>query len=194
MLTNEQVDFVACVSGSVCFGVFVGAVIGVLTGATVQIMRYKSLGGGVAYAAAKTVVPGAIGGAVAGLAVAVGIAIFCPPGWKGGYEIPGWLITLHCLTVLSCGAVAAMWTMSDHKLQSKRWSLVLGPIAWLAIGALVGALAGVGQGFDGYFCVQSNAGPIRCAAMGGTIGAVATVVWRLAIGRIPDNPPTLPAR
>ena len=51
-----------------------------------------------------------------------------------------------------------------------------------AIGALIGAIAGVGWGFDGYFVVQSNAGPIRCAIVGAAFLAIGSLLWRLTTG------------
>ena len=124
----------------------------------------------------------------------VATATFCSPGRKGGYDAPEWVLPLSLFAVLACAAIAALWTISHQKAQPKGWPFVLGLAAWTVVGALLGAMAWVWVGFEGYFVFQSNAGPIRCAAIGAIVGAAVALLWRLAVAQLYWKPPTPPAR
>ena len=128
--------------------------------------------------------PCALAGALAEVLIVLGMATFCSPGHKFGYDVPDWLVPVDCFAVVACPAAAAMWTISHQKVQFKGWSFVLGLMAWTVIGADYGAIACVWIGFGGYFVVQSNAGPIRWATIGAIIGAFIALLWRWGITQI----------
>jgi hypothetical protein len=196
MLTDKQVEIIEIISGSTAFGVLAGAVIGVLVGAAVSAIRRGSLAMDVAVVAVSAIAPSAVAGTLAGMTTAIGIVAFGQPGWKGQhYAIPDWTASVQLAGIVLCAALATMRTIADRGKQYKRRSLVLGQIAWSLIGALIGALAGVGRGFNGYFVLQSNEGPIRCAVIGAIVIGGSAFLWRLVIDRMDQSlPPTPPAR
>jgi hypothetical protein len=162
-----------------------------MVAAAVRTMRDKSLGGALIVAGFQAIVPSAFAGALAAGAVAIGIASLCPPGSKGGFETPNWIVPLSLLAVSVCAATAAMQTVPRRKAQIKDRFFWLGTTAWTIAGTLFGGVAGVGEGFDGYFVRQSNAGPIGPAIAGAVIGFVGVLLWRLAVvGACQDIPPT----
>jgi hypothetical protein len=194
MLTVNQAEIVQIISGGTAFGVVAGAIIGVLVAAVLGVIRRRSVPTDVPYVALYAIAPSAAAGTLAGVITAIGTVIFGHPAWKVHFSLPDWTASLGILAVFLCAAVAAMRAMPDGKGQYNRWPLALGPIAWSLVGTLIGALAGVGSGFDGYFVLQSNEGPLRSAVVGAIIVGGSAFLWRLAVDRTARSlPPTTPA-
>lgn len=192
MLTEQQVEFIHYVSGRACFGVVMGAVCGLLVTAAMLIkQRRRGSGIGGLVGPLHGLVPGAVGGAISAVIFSsvAGLveATYCEPAPQGGYVLPDWLdwllIVIFVFVSLLAAGIAARMAIPDVNARQKPWSEVWrSAIAWSAIGALIGAVAGVGWGFDGYFVVQSNAGPIRCAIVGAAFLAIGSLLWRLTTG------------
>lgn len=202
MLTEQQVEFIERLSGGAWFGVVMGAVCGLLVTAAMLIKQGRRRSGiegfvGLLYG----VVPGAMAAAIMAILVAA-IAVplernYCEPGPKGGYVIPDGLASLilvvSMFVCLFAAGIAARLAIPDVGTKQQPWSEVRGSaITWSALGALIGAIAGIGRGFDGYFVVQSNAGPICCAIAGAAFLAVGSLLWRMTTGLIdrPEQPLT----
>jgi hypothetical protein len=128
-------------------------------------------------------VPGGIGGALGGIVIASVEASLCRNS-KSGYVVPGWAEIAEIVMPLVAAAIAARVAIPDVAQKPKGWPSVRGTLAWSTAGALVGGLAWVWTGFDGYFIRQSNAGPIRSAIFGAVVGGLVAGAWRLGLGEL----------
>jgi hypothetical protein len=193
MLTEQQVDLIVRVSRWASFGVLMGAVCGLLVATALLIKRSRR-----AHSFARLVdalygiLPGAAGGATVAALLAFIVelveATYCERG-KAAYIISiglESLVLVVCafLTLLVAG-IAAIWAIPSGQAQRQSWSQTcISAVAWSLIGAAIGAIAGVGLGFDGYFILQSNAGPIHSAAVGAIFLAIASFLCRMMIGQL----------
>lgn len=186
MLTEQQLDFIFQVSSGTHGGLVLGAVCGLLVTAAMLIKDRKTPA-----ALLDGIVPGAIAGAISAAVFSCVSALiqatYCEPGPKGGYSLTDRVALLvfagFSLVTLSAAAIAARLAIARGDASKRTWSEVrMSAIAWAAIGAAIGAIAGVGLGFDGYYVKQSNAGPIRSAITGAALLAVGCLLWRLTMG------------
>jgi hypothetical protein len=191
MLTDQQVDCVVHISGFVCIGLLFGAVSGFLVALARLIGQRRWFHDIDDFLFLLTgIVPGALTGAIAaiivgGITYAI-VMMCCKPGPKGGYVIPEglyWLsIVVFLFLSLLSACVAAMLSLPDIHAKQKPWHEALRKAtAWGIGGALIGAMAGIAWGFEGYFVVQNNSGPINSALAGSMTLAMGCFLWRLII-------------
>ncbi|MGA2619093.1 MAG: hypothetical protein ABSF26_15905 [Thermoguttaceae bacterium] len=124
--------------------------------------------------------PGATCGASIAIVIGVIVVMVCPVGHKGGYEVPDWcMVPILCVILVGPGVAATRALPSSCAWRSSKRQLFLKLLLWGTIGGLLGTLANLSQGFEGYFC--SNEKVIRCAVGGLVFGSTAALLWRATV-------------
>jgi len=178
MLTETQTELIAFLSLAVWGGIVWGGLAGVLVGALIRVMRTHRFWSFFVGALCAALPAAAIAVAVS-LVFALFQIVVCKPGYKWGWDVPVWLLSIEMVAVLAAGVVGAVLAQRPHRAASRRRILIA-----VLLGAVVGALALVGPGFEGYYVLQSNAGPIGYAATGFVIGGVTVLLWRVVIEKL----------
>ena len=158
---------------AVLFGIVLGGLVGVPVGALIRAMRTRRFLG---------LLQGALCAAVPAPAMAVAVSLIfallqmllCQPGGKGFWDVPVWLISIEGVAILVASVVGAFLAQRSCRPTHPRRKLM--PVL---LGAVVGALAFIGPGFEGYYVLESNMGPISYAATGFIIGGFAVLLWRV---------------
>src|SRR5205085_7120847 len=88
-----------------------------------------------------------------------------PPRHKGGYAVPDWYAVFTVGLIIVAGAFAS-WraALRDPHIESHKRTLAY-VIVWAVGGGLLCSFAFVGLGFNGYFVVQNNSGPVGYAIL-----------------------------
>jgi hypothetical protein len=121
----------------------------------------------------------------AGLAIVVSAVtvifgmLLCRPD-KGGWNVPAWVYDAQAIAIFVAGSFGAILAQHPRR-DSEHFGRIIGSAI---IGAVVGAVAFVYTGFDGYFVLKSNARPIGQAVIGFAVGGIAVLLWRLLITKL----------
>jgi hypothetical protein len=176
MLPEMLTAVLAFLSFAVWFGVIFGGLAGLLTGAVVRTLRTRQVTG---------LFAGPILAAVpsAGISVAVSmvisvLAILFGRAGKGGWDMPLWADDAYAVIVFAAGVAGAFWGLKTRAGSGRFRATV-----WITVGGLLGALASMPFGFQGYYFLQSNVEPIEAATVGVVVGAGVVAGW-LALARL----------
>jgi hypothetical protein len=210
MFTERQVEVLEYVSAGACLGLVLGAVCGLLVSAVIVLMRRDRM----AVAEKRLVlicgtVPAALAAAtVASIisAVTAYMHVFLRQeelrGKSGGAPGPheALVAAAFLLACLLPAAFAAAFLIPRAAVRQRSWPQIYArAVVWSVFAALIGAIAGIGRGFDGYFIHHSDSGPISAAIFGVLLVTIPCFLWRLAIASLPpanapeDLPPEVSA-
>jgi hypothetical protein len=181
MLTDQQVNFLTHISAMAHFGVIAGAVCGLITGALIRLLRTRSfceLMMGVVFG----LVPGAISSGIAAIAIGIIDSLVFEIGPKGGYIVPNWVIGPICFTILLTSALTVILLIpTSNTVHSAQGSFSLKLLFWTLLGGLLGLIAELAPGFDGYFCLGNNGRLVLWATKGLLFGCCVTSFWRIVM-------------
>jgi hypothetical protein len=175
MLTETQIDVIDMLSAATWLGLLAG-LIGLLTGTLILIIRthrvFNCLLGML-----RAVLPSAGIAIVVSLLIALIQITMCKPGFKAGWDVPDWSLSIQAVAIFIAGVFGSLIT---PRLLPKmaRFRNVL---CLTLVGGVLGALANLDTAFDGYFVLQSNHRPIHQAVTGLVVGGIVVLLWRFVI-------------
>ncbi|MCE5267520.1 MAG: hypothetical protein LLG00_06505 [Planctomycetaceae bacterium] len=186
MLTDQQVELIGDLSRAVFLATLLGAACGVFIAGAITLLR-----GGTAAAFLRGVGRAILGATIAAVALSLIVntieTAYGTAGKTGhaiGEPVDTLMIFASLMVTTLVAAIAAQSAIPP--VPASRTSAPLATwtnaVVWAFSGAVIGALANVGFGFDGYFVVQSNAGPIGSAVGGALVLAIGGFLLQLLIG------------
>jgi hypothetical protein len=95
---------------------------------------------------------------------------------KNGWDMPLWADDAYAVTVFAAGVAGAFWGLKARAVSGPFRATV-----WIAVGGLLGALASMPFGFQGYYVLQSNAEPIMAATVGLAVGCGVVAGWQALV-------------
>ncbi|MCX7428484.1 MAG: hypothetical protein NTW96_23015 [Planctomycetia bacterium] len=186
MLSGSQVNSLVLVSGAAFGGLIVGALCGLLVGAAARALKTHA-SDGLFVGFFLGVIPGAMVASTVAISIAVIQTIVFQPEHKGDYHhVPDWFVAAQWSGVVAAGGFASCLAARRDRRSEKPKREVLHVLLWGFGGGILTSFALVGLGFDGYFVVQSNSGPLRCAILGFVFGSVIVALWRVGVATLID--------
>lgn len=178
MLTDHQVEVLTVISNAAFVGLFLGT-IGALGASAILVRRCGDRLAVILQKFIDHIGTGAAVAAVVSLALAVVRVVFFPLGEKGDVQLPFWFSALSMGAVPISAGMAVLYVRDTCVNQSSHARRNRTVLLRIVGGAILGSLASVEHGFDGYFVVRSNSGPLQYAALGALLGGFIGLVWAL---------------
>ncbi len=182
MLSELQVNVIFGLAGAIWVGLFFGAFPGMLTAAVINIHRTHRI---------RTFFAGmflaALPSARAAITVSIVLTIFemvvFNPGEKGGWDVPDSVFGMQLAAACVAGIIAGLYAQRPRRTRPSSGSR----LASASLGAVLGALAFVPGGFEGYFVKESNLEPIFMATIGFTAGGFVVMSWHFLVARLHEK-------